>query len=174
MKKIYLSLVVLLLLAAAGCTPPSQPTPEVEKKVEMAIWTAAETASNVGLNLLDKKDHLVAVKTAQEVKKAISEVVLPYLNGDAANVASYAVDVLLQQKFFDKLDDNVRTIIMAATAVLDAYVSPPDPNTKLTPTEIAYMKAFFQGLEASTDSFTSRPAGVRPSQKKLGKWFVKR
>jgi hypothetical protein len=153
MKKILSVVVLALMLASVGCAPPK---PEDQKKIVDIIRISSKAATKVGFDYFDKKDHKAAVKTADEVNKAIVEVVLPYLNGEAVTVASFVVSEMLQEKFFDKLDVEIKLAIISAATILDIYISPPDPTKKLTKEELDYMKAFFEGVASGTDGFGNK------------------
>ena len=170
MKRASMLLAFALLVLLTGCAPPK---PDDQKKIVVMIRQVAESGSNLGLNYLDKKDHKAAVKTAEEMNKTIVEVVLPYLNGEAVSATSFAVNELLQEKFFSKLDENVKLTIVAAAAVLDTYLTPPDPTKHLSEAELAYIKAFFEGVAAGTDDFLKKPAVTMkvPNVKPTARWF---
>lgn len=165
----YVSLVVVaMLIAAVGCERPVKTQPEIVR----GIRTGTQAATTVGLNYLDKKDHKVCVKTAEELNKMIVEVVLPYLNNEAVTAATTVVEEVLKEKFFDKLDENIKLAIVSAATILDVYIRLPDPSQKLTEAELAYMKAFFEGVAAGADDFIMKPgAVVRDVGPKKRGWF---
>ncbi|MDP1711968.1 MAG: hypothetical protein Q8K86_05875 [Candidatus Nanopelagicaceae bacterium] len=153
MKKI-LCLVAVALTTLVGCTPPK---PETEKKIVVLVRTTAQVATEIGLKELDKKDHTLALTVAKETNKVIVEEVLPYLNGEATTAFSFAVNEALQLKFFAKLDASIKASIVAAAVVLDSLIQPPDPTKKLTPQELDYLKAFFEGVAAGCNIIKDAP-----------------
>jgi len=171
MKRLIGAVGILALVVVSGCRQPSAPDVAT---VSNAIKASTKVAITLGMNQLDKKNHELAVQTAQKTQKAVTELVLPYLDGEAIQLTSKVIEEALKEKFFKNLTPEIKDAIVAAAAVLDVYLPLPDAQTKLTADQLTYLKSFFNGVQDGMARFDGSTATVKmgaPTKKASRGWF---
>jgi hypothetical protein len=149
-----LLLLPLLLLVLTGCRKPSPPE----------VRGLSQLATSAGLALAK-----VDTKTREQIKSAIHDDVLPYLNGQVG-VSTLAFDIAMKARLTAKLKPEVVLIISGATYVLDSVLPAPGPDTFVNAEYLEYMRQFFQGVEDGCTITTRDPRAEKYANKR-GKWF---
>lgn len=155
--KMVMALFVVLFLSGCASTPAVNPM--------ALIHNGASAASIVGLTAYGKKHQEDAAMVAKIVKTIVENDVLPYLNDNAMQISSDALNILLSQKF-NSLSPEIKAFISVAAGVLDAYLPVPKVGTLLNVDQVCYLKAFFTGLDEGTAAFID---GSRETTKDIGK-----
>lgn len=177
--RVCLALMVLSLLGCGGGTPPvvippnpppvnTDPNPPPNQNTLALIQSATSATVSAGLAFYAKDHPDEAAKIAKEIKDIVDTVVMPYLNGSTTGISSAAINAILTNNFAG-LPQIAKDLITLAATLLDSYLPAPDPGTFLSDAQVAYVKAFFNGL--STGAGTVRSTGARAIEHRGGRWI---
>jgi len=167
----------VLLLAAPGCNsdlggPPADPAKlnawiaKNKATITEIVRMAAELGTDKGLKAWAKKHPAEAKEAALSLSKNISEQILPYFKDGSKLTTAAEVKQLLASSLFNKVPDEVKLAIIAASAVLDYYLPVPDSGSYLTQDQKDIVCAFVEGVRAGCDDFTG-PTDA-PKTRKIG------
>lgn len=162
---------------APGTTPSTSAAPDPTASNAALIRAATAESLTVGLSFYAGQGHdKEAAIIAAQIKDFSNATALAYLNG-TSGATTAAVNGFLGAQIVSLPPDAANLIHLAAT-VLDALpeMSAPTVTTVLSPAQLSYLTAFFQGL---SDGSTQYLAGIQPSAaakakdqpKAVGAWF---
>ncbi len=161
MKKYWIAAMLLAVVAGSVAVIPGCSKEDVQQTVEQnkpailrLVELGASRGSLEGLKAWAKKNPDAAAEAATALASNL-ENVLEYLNGGTFG-SSEEVETLMSTSLFNNVPDDVKTAIMAASAVLDLYLPVPSAETSLNQDQIDYLKAFAKGLKRGVDDFNSR------------------
>ncbi len=161
---ILLSLIFIFGCGSGGTTTTPTTTTPVSTVLSATDVTATankiqlvtQTTIGFGLTVLGGKDAAEAKLIATQIQTIVSGSILPYLNG-SQGVSTAVIDTALKENFVN-LPVGAQSMISLAAALLDQYLPAPGANTFLTPQELAYAKAFFQGLSDGAGQYLGNKA----------------
>jgi hypothetical protein len=160
-KKLLIGTALAVMLAGGmvfvqGCSKEQvqqtvqQNKPAILKLVE----TGASRGSYEGLKAWAKKNPEAAKEAAVALAGNLDNF-LGYLNGGNLGT-SEEVEALMSSSLFKNVPDEVKTAILAASAVLDLYLPVPSASTSLNQDQVDYLKAFVTGLKKGVADFNSK------------------
>jgi hypothetical protein len=163
MKKIWSSISVVLLMAAACCMTVNMTgcgdgnaadlIKKNKEKILVILEKAAQAGSEFGLKKWAEKDPAAAKEAAAALAKNLKEEILPYLNGEDLHTSA-EVNEFINSSLFKKVPSEVKAAIVTAAAVLDLYLPIPGSD-KLTEDQRDYLKAFLGGIQKAAAKFES-------------------
>lgn len=176
----HLLCVSLLVLSFTGCgtpTPPPVPTDPgtttgANPTTVALIQSATAKTVSVGLAFYATKNAEEAKKVAAQIQSIVATTVLPYLNG-ATGLSSSVVDAVLKQNFIN-LPGLAKDVIALAATLLDSYIPAPS-EVLMSAANVAYMKAFFNGLNQGCADFLAGRVTVNRGETiefKKGRWLA--
>lgn len=146
---VALGVMMVMLFGMTSCDKP-------DKKTTISLLEqGAKIAAQFGLKKWAEKDAPGATECAKTLKTNISDVLLPYLNGDKLPVSS-EVQAFIQSSLFKDVKPEVKDAIVMAAIALDAVLPVPDASTKLNQDQIDYIKSFLTGVVVGCDKFLSK------------------
>jgi hypothetical protein len=158
-----------ILLFAPGCKEMSGPPIDPAKLNEWiaknktniieVVSMAAELGTTKGLKAWSKKNPEGAKEAALALSKNISDQLLPYFKDGSKLLTAAEMKQLLSSSLFNKVPDEVKLAVIAASAVLDYYMPVPGSSTYLTKDQQDIICAFLEGVRKGCDEFTA-PTGV--------------
>ena len=165
MKKTIAAVVMFLVAFTTlpGCNSTAIPTSQDigayikthKASIIDLIKMGAEVGTDNGLKAWAKKNPAGATEAAISLSKDVSDQLLPYFKDGSKLMTAEEVQALLDSTLFDKVPDEVKIAVIAASAVLDYYLPIPDSGTYLTQDQKDLVAAFLEGVKAGCDDFTS-------------------
>ena len=169
-----LALGMFALAALTGC-PASRydPTPEQITSTSGKILKGTNKTVSYGMKQWAAKDPVLAKQVATQLVKNIDEVVIPYLDNNQG-IAGSVLEAFIQQKMVQGLPADVQNLISSAAVVLDAYLPAPSPDKYLKAWQLAYLKAFLQGVSQGASGYATATVDrdLVLYRKERGAWFV--
>lgn len=149
----------LVLIVLNGC---KEAKPADAQKIGQIIKMGSSTGMAIGLVAIKNPED--AIKTAQITSDAITNSVLPLLNGSEEGLVQ-GLDQLLNLSVFDKVEgmQKAKLIIKSILPVLTVYL-PDDAvdkvNNKIRPDVKIYLKSFFEGVKVGCDDYLASMNGT--------------
>ncbi len=166
MNKIIVTPIFALALVLGSCgsqptttVPPVDSTPTVPDYTVTAntIHAVTQTTVSFGLTVYGGKDAVEAKAAATQIQSIVAGSILPYLNG-SQGVSTAVLNTALKENFIN-LPKAAQEIITLAGALLDQYLPVPSATTFLSDAQLAYAKAFFNGLSDGAGQYLGNKAG---------------
>ncbi len=161
MKKMLVGTALVAILVGGMLFVPGCSKEQVQETVHnnkpailRLVEVGASRGSLEGLKAWAKKNPDAAKEAATALSLNL-ENFLEYLNGGHLGT-SEEVESLMSSSLFNNIPDEVKTAILAASAVLDLYMPIPSAETSLNEDQVDYLKAFVKGLKKGVDDFNSR------------------
>ena len=155
-----------LLLVPTGC---DKPTPFV-------VQTVTAGTVQLGFYAWAQQNPTQAKAVAEQVSKGASTAI-DYLDNNTG-LATTVLDAVIQAKLTEGLPIEVQDLIITAAGVLDDVLPAPAPDQYLTAEQLAYLKAFVNGVKEGVAAYDSKAPVkelklVQKAQKnfKPGKWL---
>jgi hypothetical protein len=145
-----------MVVAIPGCSE-ADVAAAIKKNKPLILQTvqiASSRGSQEGLKAWAKKKPEAAKEAADALAKNLDDI-LAYLNGGTLG-SSEAVDTFINSSLFNNVPDEVKTAVLAASAVLDLYLPVPSADTALNQDQLDYIKAFVTGLKQGVTAFNSK------------------
>jgi hypothetical protein len=154
-------LVVAILAGGALMLTPGCDSSTVTQTIENnkpailnLITLGASRGSQEGLKAWAAKNPAAAQEAATALSGNLDNF-LAYLNGGTIG-SSQEVDDLMNSSLFTNVPDEVKTAVLAASAVLDLYLPVPSATTSLSADQLDYLKAFVTGLKQGVGNFNGK------------------
>lgn len=146
-----------MLVVTQGCNKADIDAAIKKNKplILQTVRTVASRGSEEGLKAWAKKNPAAAKEAADALAVNLTSVVA-YLNGGNLGSSEAVQTVVNSTLLTDKIPDEVKTAILAASAVLDLYLPVPDAVTALNQDQLDYLKAFVEGLQTGVNNFNNR------------------
>ena len=96
---------------------------------------------------------MFAIHPAAKIKTLVTGSALPYLNG-SSSATSAAINGFISSQLVT-LPGEAQSLISLAAVVLDNYIPAPSASTVLSVDQLAYVKAFFDGLNDGASNFAT-------------------
>ncbi len=167
MNRIFATLIFALALVLGSCgsqpttTTPVDSTPTVPDYTVTAntIHAVTQTTVSFGLTVYGGKDAVEAKAAATQIQTIVAGSILPYLNG-SPGVSTAVLNTALKENFIN-LPQAAQEIITLAGALLDQYLPVPSATTFLSDAQLAYAKAFFNGLSDGAGQYLGTKVAIR-------------
>lgn len=147
------NLMMVLLLCTSACkihqtdaTPASNATQNNAQIVRLA------TAAGMSFGLTQLQP-VTAYTIAQQMNDILIHTVQPYLAGQNGNVDSSTINQIMKDQLFTVIPATAQSLISLLSPILDEYIPAPQANVYLTPTQLAYLTAFTNGLEDGSSAY---------------------
>jgi len=173
-----LALCGLILLTTPGCDSPLIPPTDPVKLNEWiaknktsiidVVKMGAELGTEKGLKAWAKKNPAGAKEASLALTQNINEQLLPYFKDGTKMLTAAEVKQFMASSLFNKVPDEVKLAIIAASAVLDFYLPVPSSTSCLTQDQRDIICAFLEGVRNGCDDFNAPTDPTATKTRKFG------
>lgn len=174
-------LCVLLLACCVfsinGCNgPDAAQVEQIIKKNKDQILKGINLASSQGVRYGMKKwaekNPTAVTETATTLRRNLNEQLIPYFIGGQELPSTAEIREFINSSLFKDVPAEVKMALVAASAMLDAYLPVPSSTTYLNVDQVDYIKAFLTGVSSGLDGFTPNPDGTFSDSRHSNAWIT--